>query len=135
MNQPDPIKELEAKLAESQAQVEQEREHADGWRKRAYKAEEEVAETRQQFAELKERVATLGALNAEMRGYIGRVQEDDVVREDLVQTGDLAGGESYLSPKRKHRRFDEQLYEAKAGIMGGIYANESTRRRKHWVNY
>jgi multidrug efflux pump subunit AcrA (membrane-fusion protein) len=134
MGPQDAIEKLEAKLVEAEAQVAREKEHADEWRERAYKAENEVAETRQQFADLKERVASLGVENAEMKGYISRVQEDDVVREDLIPVGDVATGDVHLTPKRKHRRFAERDLGMAMAQSGSIFASER-RPRRHWVNY
>jgi hypothetical protein len=135
MGAQDAIEDLEAKVTALMAELEAERGEHGRTRHRALETERRNNDLHAEFGELKERVAILGVQNAEMRGYIGRVQEDDTVREELVQTGDILGGEVYLAPKRKHRHFDERLYEEKAGMMGGIYANETARRRKHWVNY
>jgi hypothetical protein len=134
MGAQDAIEKLEEELVQANAAVEAQMAETSKARDRAYKAEQEVAEVREQFAELKERVANLGVQNAEMRGYIGRVQEDDVVREELIQTGDMAGGDVYLRPKRKHRQFLD-IAGGMAGVEAqSIYASERSRRR-HWVTY
>jgi hypothetical protein len=95
--------------------------------------------TNDQFADLKERLATAEAENQRMRGYIARVQEDDVVREDLVKVGDPEG-EHQLVPKRKPTTFHPP--NAFAGYDGGSAASSirgmiegRARKPKHWVNY
>src|SRR3972149_7833028 len=59
-----------------------------------------------QFDDLKERLLTAEAENQRMRGYIQRVQEDDIVREELVQIGDPEGATQLVS-KRKMTQFSE----------------------------
>lgn len=89
--------------------------------------------------DLKERLAAAEAENARMRGYIARVQEDDVVREDLVPIGDPAG-EQQLVPKRKPTPFQAPLpYSTfSGGDVGGAMSSYRERDRpkpKHWVTY
>lgn len=96
--------------------------------------------TRAQFAELKERLAIAEAENQRMHGYIQRVQEDDVVREELVKVGDPEG-EQQLVPKRKRTQF----YGIQVALSGGKMATDriscepfngrNTNKPKHWVNY
>lgn len=93
--------------------------------------------------DLKERLAVAEAENARMRGYIARVQEDDVVREDLVPVGDPAG-EQQLVPKRKPATFgaanpyfiDRSVSEGWRGDAGGAMSSCRDRPKpKHWVTY
>lgn len=67
--------------------------------------EKRVEGSRKDFADLKARLLAAELVNAEMRGYISRLQEDDVVREELVTTGE-PDGQQRIVPKRKHRTFD-----------------------------
>lgn len=71
-------------------------------------AKSEAAELRGRIDTLKTRLADAEFQNARMRGYIERVQEDDVVREELLTVTDAMGpaGATTLVPKRKPARFD-----------------------------
>lgn len=88
--------------------------------------------------DLKERLAIAEADNQRMRGYIARVQEDDVVREALVKVGDPEG-EHQLVPKRKPTLFHgPSPYNVDAGCQTSIqgYRDASNRKPpKHWVTY
>lgn len=113
-------------------------------RQRADRAEASERETRAQFGDLKERLALAEADNQRMRGYIARVQEDDVVREELIATGDPEG-EQHLVPKRRPTRFDTpSSYTHSAdgcgsgGAASGLYHDRVGRDRpppQHWVRY
>lgn len=98
---------------------------------------EREKETRAQFDALKSLLATAEAENQRMRGYIQRVQEDDVVREDLVTVGDPEG-EQHFVPKRKPTPFQAPsayplLDTAEGGASVGSYRERV--RPKHWVAY
>lgn len=104
-------------------------------------AEAREHETRAQFADLKERLALSEAEVQRMGGYISRVQEDDVVREPLVQVGDT-DGDQQLVPKRKPTRFFPiQLVGQPLGgqAMAADFNDYEQRRRpvpkRHWVTY
>jgi chromosome segregation ATPase len=68
-------------------------------------AEKNASETRKQFDDLKQRLHAAEMENQRLRGYVARVQEDDVVREELVVTGD-PDGERQMVPKRKPMHFE-----------------------------
>lgn len=105
-------------------------------------------ETRKQFDDLKLRVRNLEIENARLIGYVDRVREDDIVREDLVATGE-PDGEQQMVPKRKMRQL--VAYNSGASNLGdenpdGVYhgwngddifgRNGQPRPKpKHWVNY
>jgi seryl-tRNA synthetase len=94
-------------------------------------------ETSAQFDDLKERLANSETECTRMRGYIARVQEDDVVREELVATGD-PGGEQRLVPKRQHATFPPRsAYSDLSPQAGGtIYHHRNDRPPpRHWVTY
>ena len=100
------------------------------------------AATRQQFNDLKSRLAAAEQENARMRGYIARVHEDDVVREELVRIGDPEGAEQ-LVPKRKPTYFaapaqaTDFTADAERSSRGGWSAINATERDRprHWVTY
>jgi septal ring factor EnvC (AmiA/AmiB activator) len=103
--------------------------------------EMDAKETRKQVDSLKERLAIAEAENQRMRGYIERVQEDDVVREDLVKVGD-PDGDHQLVPKRKQAKFyAPSAYAEKAtGTMvtdygASPYDRAKSAPPKHWVTY
>lgn len=133
---------LEAKIVELEATLAQARGDLGQARLARAEIDKREAETRAQFADLKERLVTAEANNQRMRGYIERAQEDDIAREELVTTGDPAG-EQQLVPKRKHVLFcqptpysvidgrldSERVYDARYGQAG------SRQQPKHWVRY
>lgn len=93
---------------------------------------DELAKRLKDIDDLKERLAVSEAECQRMRGYIARVQEDDVVREELVKTGD-ADGECQLVPKRKPTSFTSaDPYQMPGHVMG--YRPQAPKRR-HWVTY
>lgn len=100
---------------------------------RAAVAEAGQKETLLEFDDLKAKLAASEAENARMRGYIQRVQEDDVVREPLIDTGD-PDGEMTKVPKRTPTTFFAGgSYAPQEG--SSLYTENRTRPRKHWVNY
>jgi seryl-tRNA synthetase len=107
--------------------------------KSMHQALEREKETRAQFVDLKERLANAESENQRMRGYLARVQEDDVVREELVPVGD-PGGEQQLVPKRKPTIFHGQnpYQSAQCNSVGDAvdYLRGGEKRRpRHWVTY
>lgn len=91
--------------------------------------------------DLKERLAVAEKDNQFMRGYIARVQEDDVVREELVLTGDPEG-QTVKVPKRKHTAFPAPNDYAGpvdpfADALKYRRFEEATPKQKprHWVTY
>lgn len=109
-------------------------------------AVEERDKTRTQFGDLKGRILYMGKVIAELRGYITRVREDDVVREDLIPVGDPEG-QHRLVPKRKHvdlpdaapdelRSQDDHAAAGMAKIMHHYDEGERERRRSSkWIEY
>lgn len=113
--------------------------NADGireWKKIAEEREKSLTEARKQFDDLKQRLHAADTANQFMRGYLARLQEDDVVREELVETGD-PDGERQMVPKRKHTPFprptDFTTFEGDARTMG--YVERERRKPKHWITY
>ena len=98
----------------------------------------QLDETKAHNAELKERVAHQTVTIATLRGYVERVKEDDVVREELVTTGAVGDpcGETQIVPKRKHAILPEDYISPPRSTPMG-YADHQRERtpRKHWVNY
>lgn len=88
--------------------------------------------------DVKQRLAFSEAEVQRMGGYISRVQEDDVVREPLIQVGE-PDGEQQLVPKRKPTRFAElRSISHGGGAMMATASYDDGRDRKprrHWVNY
>lgn len=98
-----------------------------------------LKEARGHFADLKQRLVAAELENQRLRGYIQRVQEDDVVREELVMVGDPAGDQQ-LVPKRKSTVFAEPQHMADAADSGNAWPRsfgEARERKKprHWVTY
>lgn len=135
-------------MAALQGELKEVTQRSDEWRKKCdeertarYAAKQEIKEVRQQFADLKERLANAESSNQYMRGYIARLQEDDVVREELVTTGD-PDGEQIMRPKRKHAQFERpsdyrEIFQ-NSGATGSLekYRTDSDRPKpKHWVTY
>lgn len=120
------IGELEQQLADQRARANNSFVLADERHK-------QVEEMRKQFADLKERLHNSEMENQRLRGYVERVQEDDVVREELVQTGD-PNGEQRLVSKRKLTTF--RCDPTPVGWIGSHdeYGRERPKS-KHWVNY
>lgn len=91
-----------------------------------------------QFNDLKERLAAAEAQNQKMRGYISRVQEDDCVRESMVEVGD-PDGERQLVPKRKMTKFEDPSPFSNTGEIDhnfrGGYGQEPRRKAKNWITY
>lgn len=56
-------------------------------------------DTREQFADLKKRLHNSEMEVARLNGYLARVREDDVVREDLVTVGEPGGEQRMLRPQ------------------------------------
>lgn len=99
--------------------------------------DETLKTSRENFNDLKQRLHAAETSNQFMRGYLARVQEDDVVREDLLTVGE-PDGEQHMVPKRKPTTFErpsdftEQTEDR--GLYGG-YASRERRKPKHWITY
>lgn len=104
----------------------------------AAEREKQVASIREQFDDLKVRLQAAEIANQFMRGYLSRVQEDDVVREELITTGD-PDGEQRMIPKRKPTGFprpDDFAEPRRPTDMGGYVSYEDRNRKaKHWITY
>ena len=100
--------------------------------------EGEIKAVRSQFNDLKERLSNSEMENQRLCGYIQRVQEDDVVREPLVLTGDPNGEQRHV-PKRKSKVFEspynyrQSPFESRFPFIG--HEDPEERRPKHWVTY
>lgn len=105
-------------------------------------AEAREKETRNQFNDLKWRLHDAEVLNAQLHGYLMRIQEDDVVREELVTVGDPEG-EQRMKPKRQHTdfpRFQQHRPDDTPSRQDYMrYARsaeeERPRKPKHWITY
>lgn len=136
--------ELEADLADVVAkhkgELETYREHSRAAAEDARQAREREKATRADNNDLKTRLVAAEASNQRMRGYIDRVQEDDVVREELIITG-APGGEQQIVPKRKPTRFEQPLPYTISTVTSGfsdfaIHNDGRVREQpRHWVTY
>ena len=100
-------------------------------------AKEEAVETRKEFNDLKTRIFDSEIENSRLRGYIQRVQEDDVVREPLIATGDPEG-EQVLTPKRQSVSFNPPVQMtdfADAPSHAGYYHDRPKPKMRHWITY
>lgn len=87
----------------------------------------ETRKTREQFADLKERLHNAEMENARLRGYLGRVHEDDIVRDGFVEIEDAQGKRSV--PKRPNPLAPHQLVQH-------FFDNEPMgASRTHWTSY
>lgn len=95
---------------------------------------------RTKLNEVKERLAVAETENQRMRGYLERVQEDDVVREELISTGNPQG-QQQLVPKRKPTIFAPQMYAVRSRSIAdeiGLYTGSGSNNHaqpQHWVTY
>lgn len=124
------IEELKASVNSAQERMYQERDAKTA-------AVKQRDETRAQFDDLKKRLHESEMENQRLRGYIQRVQEDDVVREDLVAVGD-PDGEMRQVPKRKSTVFAQpvQYTDFDPGFVGySGYHNRDRPKPKHWIEY
>lgn len=103
----------------------------------------QLTESRGHFADLKTRLLAAETANQYMRGYLARVQEDDVVREDLMTVGD-PDGEQHMVPKRKPTAFPRPSdFGEPPGNEPSLYSENydtygNRRQRKtpkHWISY
>lgn len=95
-----------------------------------------VGEHRKAIDDLKQRLQRAEDDNNRMRGYIDRVQEDDVAREELVTIGD-PHGQQQLVPKRKPKQFTTPNEDRRDTALETIYPTwrRESEQRKHWVTY
>jgi len=90
-------------------------------------AEASLKESREHFADLKERLANAESETARLRGYLERVHEDDIVRDGMVEIDDQNG--KRLVPKRPPPLRIEQNFTTEFANYGG------TQKRTHWTSY
>lgn len=94
----------------------------------------------EKFTDLKKRIVAAEQANQYLRGYIARVQEDDVVREELLTVGE-PDGEQRMVPKRKLTTFErpEDFMEPKPSrndIYSGGYHERNIRKKPvHFISY
>lgn len=98
------------------------------------RAAEKVAQD--QFADLKKRLFDSEMERQRLVGYTQRVQEDDVVREDLVTVGE-PGGEQRMVPKRKSAAPFSTMDYREVNQMTPTYDQYGRERvkPKHWIEY
>jgi hypothetical protein len=97
--------------------------------------ERAAAETvRKNADELKIRLSEAEADNQRLRGYIARVQEDDVVREELVRVGE-PDGDYQLVPKRKMTPFSGPDPYSRCDVAATGMRHAERAPRRHWVTY
>jgi len=126
------IHDLEMEIEDLRAKGRQARDIAE-------EAKKEKNEAQMQFADLKRRLHNAEILISKYQGYFLRVQEDDIVREELIETGD-PDGERTLRPKRKHIDFNRDLEYPYMEMrpqseMQYMPSEERRRHTKHWINY
>lgn len=103
-------------------------------RERRVVAENVAKETHKQFDDLKTRLHDAELTISWFNGYNARVQEDDVVNEPLVLTGDPEAEQRFV-PKRKHcplKTIADPFMESDRDTMS-YERNRATRR--HWITY
>ena len=126
-----------AKVIELTADVEEARSLVRQQSQRASAAEAEVKTTREQFADLKERLFNADAELARLNGYLARVHEDDVVRDGLVEIDDDRGKRMVprrTTPLRTVRQNDSSIQGA-VESFGAAFAPLTGRKRTHWTDY
>lgn len=98
-------------------------------------AEEREKEAREQFADLKKRLHDSEMEVARLNGYLARVREDDVVREELITVGE-PDGEQRMVPKRKPEYLGnrEERHSIHDMMSDGDYGRER-KKPKHWIEY
>lgn len=126
---------LKAEISEMKQRYDQSREQIRDAEISKARAHEETKEARGQFADLKKRLHNSEMEVARLNGYLARVREDDVVREDLVTVGE-PGGEQRMVPKRKpeHLGNREEHHSIHDLMTDGGYGRER-KKPKHWIEY
>jgi hypothetical protein len=126
---------LELELAKLREEYETLREAHQVCRVARQREADVAAQKHSEMDDLKTRLANSEAETQRMRGYIARVQEDDVVREDLVKVGD-PDGEHQLVPKRKATAFRQpDPYDAGVMMAATDYGHRPRSNPRHWVTY
>lgn len=104
----------------------------DEQRRVAYSAVKERDETRKQFADLKERLHQSEIDNADNRGYLRRVAEDDLARDGFEQFDTPDG--TTLRPRRPPA-FNPNTISNAMGFADESRFGGSHPKKTHWVNY
>lgn len=98
---------------------------------------QELNHTLMEFGDLKRRLHNAEHIIERMRGYIARVQEDDIVNEPLVATGNE--DEKHLAPKRQHTSFsgpeDPYIDTMAQSEMRHLSELDRRKQRRHWTEY
>lgn len=133
------IRALEGKIADLTASFLGLRDQRDNARAEAKEAQDIRDNVYAQFEDLKKRLHAAETANQFMRGYLARVQEDDVVREDLLTVGD-PDGEQHMVPKRKPTEFKrpEDFTRQQSPDEYGLSYHERQNRKgngRHWITY
>lgn len=116
--------------AELEAQLIAVRKDRDDERGRRYSAEKEVETTREQFADLKQRLLNSENECARLNGYMARVHEDDIVRDGFVEIEDENG--KRFVPKRPG---PQERVIHHGGLDNYDYINGERRKKTHWTGY
>lgn len=125
------MKSLQEKLAAREAEAKSYFSQANEARTRAEAADKALKESRDHFADLKERLSSADAETARLRGYLERVHEDDIVRDGFVEIEDREGKRSV--PKRP----PPQQLVMSTNLSPDFTTDEYGRRKKrvHWTSY
>ena len=129
------IKALQQKVADLEALNSAQREREATANAERRNAQARAEETQKQFSDLKRRLHESEVELARLRGYLARVREDDIVREELVAVGDPAGAQR-LVPKRKPALDEPPLFTGVPDRFehhGGFGLERS--QPKHWIEY
>lgn len=128
---------LEAELAATRAERDEAQQLHYVTLVRARAAEADAEKARAEHADLKQRLLAAEKQIERLRGYLDRVHEDDVVREELIPVGDPEG-ERRLVPKRQSELFGQpRVYKNFARHAPDHHprGGEQLQRPKHWINY
>lgn len=127
---------LQTELAEQKKLASDNYDSGRKWKELADAREKEVKQVRDQFADLKKRLHDSEVEVARLNGYVARVREDDVVREELIAVGDPEG-EQRMVPKRKPEYLGN--HDSSISPMDSIRGYDSygnpKPKPKHWIEY
>ncbi len=99
----------------------------------AKRAEERECKIREQFGDLKLKLLDSEREVSNLRGYLARVHEDDIVRDGMIEIEDANG--KRMIPKRPPplQSYSPPMTE-QYGRPAGLYAGMELAR-KHWTDY
>lgn len=121
---------LEKELATSRELCEEIRRECRQAREHRDKAQADLKETRDHFADLKERLSNAEAETARLNGYLARVHEDDVVRDGMVEIEDEEGKRQV--PKRPPPMM-RAYWPGPVNTDTDMYGR--LKKQTHWTNY